>query len=132
MLPAQLCEVAVVVPCPDFGEILPPHAPCPAVVGFLSVPLHRPCRQRQDSARREGTASEVDGGGRGGQKDWFRKDGLRYVLNYFGFVHGVEASPMGGSGRGDLAFHVTGEGRTHPEKFRFFLEKLSKMFSPEV
>ena len=123
MLPAQLCEVAVVVPCPDFGEIFPPHAPCPAVVGFRSVPLHRPCRQPQDSARREGTASEVDGGGREWQKGWFRKDGLRYVLNYFGFVHGVEASPMGGSGRGDLAFHVTGEGSNSPAEILFFFSR---------
>lgn len=65
--------MAVAVPCPDFGEIFPPHAPCPAVAGFLSVPLHCPCRvSDKDGAPREGTVSEVDGGGRGEQKAGFK------------------------------------------------------------
>ena len=71
MMPAKLCAVAVAVPWPDFGEIFPPHVPCPAVAGFLSTPLHRPCRvSDKDSAPREGTASDVDGvGGEDGRTD---------------------------------------------------------------
>ena len=46
------------------------------------VPV-RPCRvSDKDSASRDGTVSEVDGGGRGGQMGWFRRDGLTLV--YFG------------------------------------------------
>ena len=64
--------MAVAVPCPDFGEIFPPHAPCPVVAGFLSAPLHRPCRiSDKDSAPRVGTASEVDGADEEGRRAGF-------------------------------------------------------------
>ena len=38
---------------------------------------------------REGTASEVNAGGRGGQKGWFRRDGLRCLLCFRAWRRGV-------------------------------------------
>ena len=58
--------------------------------------------------------------GRGGQKGWFRRDGLRY----FGFVHGAEASPTGGLGRGDPAFRVKGEGLNAAAEISSFFSKI--------
>ena len=102
---------------------------CPTVAEFQSVPLHHPCcLNDKDSPSREGKASEVDGGGRGGQKGLFRRDGLRY----FGFVHGAEASPIGGSGHSDPIFRVTGKESNTPAEISFFSRNLSKMCSPCV
>ena len=78
------------MPGPDFGEIFPPRAPCPTVARFLSAPLRRPCcLSDKDSAPREGIASEDDGGQRGGQKGWFGRDVLRYLLSFRAWCGGV-------------------------------------------
>ena len=110
------------MPDPDFGEIFPPHAPCPKVTGFLFAQLHCPCRvSDKDSAPREGTASEVDGADGEGSRAGF---GGMALGSYSGCVHGAEASPSGGSGRGDPAFRVTGEGSDPPAETSFFFLKM--------
>ena len=43
-----------------------------------------------------------------------------FEMMALGFVHDAEASPMGGSGRGDPAFHVTGEKSNPPAEISFF------------
>ena len=48
-------------------------------------------------------------------------------------MYGAEASPTGGSCRGDPAFRVTGEGPNATAEISFFfLENLSKTYSPCV
>ena len=61
------------VPVPVFGEISPPHAPCPVVAGFLSAPFHCPCRvSDMGSASRDGTASKADGADKEGRRAGFQ------------------------------------------------------------
>ena len=74
------------------GDFPPSYASCPVVANFLSAPLHRPCdkdRGPPPPPPRKGTASEVDGCGRGGQKSWFRRDDLRYRLWFRAWRRGV-------------------------------------------
>ena len=118
------------MPSPVFGKIFPPHVPRPTVVGFLSAPFHRPCRvSDKDSAPRDGTASEADGGGQGGQKGWFPRMAL---CPYCGFVHGAEVSLMEWSGHGDPSFRVPGKRSNPRAEISSLLGNLSKMCSPCV
>ena len=104
---------------PGFRVDFPTSCPCSTVAGFLSA---------MSLTRTVPPGSEQPAGlmGADGESRRAGFEGMAY-LGYFL----VEASPMRESGRGELAFRVTGEGSNPPAEITFSADSGSQTAYPQ-